>query len=352
MSVPSPDRPTSGAPLRLGVVGCGAVAERYHLPALMNAPDVVITAFVDPDAERARALAARVPGAIPASEVDAVIKHLDAVLLTAPNAVHASVGVPLLQQGVHLLVEKPMARTAAECDALLSAASMSGAVLAIGHDFRHFPVARYARQLFASGLLGDILSVDVRQSAGGRWPYASAAALSPEAGGGVLLDFGVHLLDLLLWWLGDLRAVAARDDAEGGIETESEVELTLANGAPLVLELSRSRDLRDTVVIECEHATVEVGVFEPALVRLTLRAGDLDLDGTVPDASFARAAMPTVFGRQLAHFGQAVRGEAAEICTGEEGRRVVALVEACYALRQPWRQPWDYPEAFAAVGRT
>jgi nucleoside-diphosphate-sugar epimerase len=161
-------------------------------------------------------------------------------------------------------------------------------------------------------MLGDIVSVDVRQSAGGRWPYASAAALSPEAGGGVLLDFGVHLLDLLLWWLGDLRAVSARDDAQGGIETESEVELALANGAPLVLELSRGRDLRDTVVVECAHATVEIGVFEPALLRLTMRDGDLALDGTVPDASFARAAMPTVFGRQLAHFGQAVRGEASD----------------------------------------
>jgi predicted dehydrogenase len=145
VSAPGPDRPTSAEPLRLGVVGCGAVAERYHLPALMGAPDVVVSAFVDPDAQRAQALAARVPGAIAASAVDAVSEHLDAVLLTAPNVVHASVGVPLLERGVHLLVEKPMARTAAECDALIGAASLSGAVLAIGHDFRHFPIARYAR---------------------------------------------------------------------------------------------------------------------------------------------------------------------------------------------------------------
>ncbi|MGY1735369.1 Gfo/Idh/MocA family protein [Geodermatophilus sp. SYSU D00684] len=337
-------------PLRLGVVGCGAVTERYHLPALLAAPDVQVVAFVDPDVERAGALASRFPGAAALPGHEDLRGRVDAVLLAAPNPVHATVGAALLADGVSLLVEKPMARTAAECDRLLEAAASSGAVLAVGHDFRHFPVARFTRQFFAARTLGDVRRVDVRQSAGGRWPHASPSALSPEAGGGVLLDFGVHLLDLLLWWLGDMRPVSARDDARGGIETECELELELAGGAPVVVELSRTRDLRDTVVVECERGTVEIGVFEPAVVRLTPGGGDVAVTGAVADDVFARAPLPTVFGRQLAEFVRAVRGGPSSIVTGAEGRRVVALAEACYALRQPWRMPWDYPEAYSSVG--
>lgn len=335
-------------PLRLGVVGCGAVTELYHLPALLDSTDVELTTFVDPDLDRARRLAARAPGAEVLPSCEGLAGTVDAVLLATPNAWHAPLGVPLLSAGVHLLVEKPMARIAAECDELIAAARTGGAVLAVGHDFRHFPVAQFARQLFAAGALGEVRRVDVRQSAGGRWPYASPAALSPEAGGGVLLDFGVHLLDLLLWWLGDLTAVSARDDARGGIETECELELRHAGGAPVVVELSRSRDLRDTVVVECEAGTVELGVFEPAVVRLTPRGGPA-MEGAVPDAGVARGALRTVFGRQLAEFVRAAAGEPSAIVTGEEGRRVVALAEACYAIRQPWRMPWDHPVDRAAL---
>jgi predicted dehydrogenase len=332
----APDRVTVRR-LRLGVVGCGAVAELYHLPALLESPDIALTTFVDPDLARARRLAERAPGAAVRADCAGLADQVDAVLLTAPNALHAPLGLPLLQAGVHLLVEKPMGRTEA-----------GGAVLAVGHDFRHFPVARFAHGLFAAGGLGAVRSVDVRQSAGGRWPYASPAALSRESGGGVLLDFGVHLLDLLLWWLGDLTVVAARDDARGGIETECELQLRLAGGAPVVVELSRSRDLRDTVVVECDGGTVEVGVFEPAVVRVTPPTGPV-LEGVVPDAEVARSGLRTVFGRQLIEFVRAVRGEASAIVPGHEGRRVVALAEACYAVRELWRMPWDYPVESAVV---
>src|SRR5687767_5350166 len=100
------------SPVRLAVVGCGAVAELYHLPALLDSPDVELVAFVDPDLARARRLAERAPGADVLPGCDGLADRVDAVLLTAPNALHVPLGVPLLTAGVHLLVEKPMGRTA------------------------------------------------------------------------------------------------------------------------------------------------------------------------------------------------------------------------------------------------
>jgi predicted dehydrogenase len=337
-----------GARLRFGVIGCGAVTERYHLPSLTASADVELVGFADATPTRAAALAARVGTGRSVADHRELIGAIDAALVAVPNVWHEPITVDLLDAGIHVLVEKPMARTAAECDRMLAAAGRSGAVLAVGHDFRHFPVARFARDFFAAGLLGPIQRVDLRQSAGGRWPYASTAVLSPTAGGGVLLDFGVHLFDLLLWWLGPIEPVRYRDDTEGGVESECEGELVVHGRAPLHLELSRSRALRDTVIVEGERGSIEIGVFEPAVVRLVPTGGST-LAGTAPDRRFERAPLRTVFDRQLADFLAAARGEGPPLVGGAEARQAVALVEACYARREPLRWPWSWPEARTAA---
>jgi predicted dehydrogenase len=337
--------------LRVGIVGCGAVTERYHLPALLASPDVQIAGCADVTLSRARAIAQSCGTDLAVSSHLDLLGLIDLAVIAVPNAFHEQVAVDLLRSGVHALVEKPMARSAAECDSMIAAASRAGAVLAVGHDFRYFPVAGYARDLLASGLLGEVRRVNVQQSAGGRWPYASTAALLPSAGGGVLIDFGVHLLDLLLWWLGDLRPLAYQDDAAGGVETECELELELPGGAPVRIDLSRSRSLRDTVIVECERGTAEIGVFEPAVLRLSLKGIGRDLAGAVPDPEFEHAPLRTVFGRQLAAVVAAIRGGPAPLVTGCEGRRVVALIEACYALRQPLSWPWDFPQVYEQIGK-
>lgn len=337
--------------VRLGVVGCGAVAERYHLPALLASPEVEIVAFVDASIERARRLAARAGAPLALSSHRDLDGRVDAALVALPNALHEQVSIDLLQAGVHVLVEKPMARSVEECDRMLAAAAAAGAVLAVGHDFRHFPIARRVHELFAAGLMGAVRCVDIRQGAGSRWPSVGAEALVPAAGGGVLLTFGVHMLDLLSWWLGPLRVVRYRDDAVGGVEAECDCELELESGAPAHLELSRRRGMRDTAVIECERGTLEIGIYDPALLRVTLDAAQPPLIGTVPDPEFDQAPMRTVFARQLADFVGAVRGERAPLVSGHAGRAAVAAVEACYSIRQPLRRPWDYPEAYLSVGR-
>ena len=173
--------------------------------------------------------------------------------------------------------------------------------------------------------------VDVRQSAGGRWPYASPAALSREAGGGVLLDFGVHLLDLLLWWLGDLRPCSlSATTRRAASRPSASCELALDGGAPVHFELSRTRTLRDTVLVEGERGTLELGVFEPALVRLTPAGGGVSATaGAVPDAGVrARAARSPSSGvsSPTSSPRSGVRGT--PTVSGAEGRRAVALAEA------------------------
>ena len=334
--------------LRVAVVGCGAVTERYHLPALLASPEINVAVLVDPDVNRARILGRQL-GAPPVASTHVRLPvPVDLALIATPNALHETIATDFLRAGVHVLVEKPMARTVEECDRMLAAADESGAILAVGHDFRQYPVARYAHELFQVNLLGPVRTVDVRQSTGMGWPALTPTVLTRQAGGGVLIDFGVHLLDLLLWWLGDLRVRAYRDDAMGGVETECECEMELAGGAPVRMELSRTRVLRDTVRVECERGVVELGVFDPAVVRLSA-PGMRPIDASVPDAEFDRAPMHTVFARQLADVVAAIREGREPLVPGWQGRRAIAIVEACYAVRRPLRYPWDVAAAAPAT---
>ena len=344
-----PDVIPGNHPLRVALVGCGAVAEHYHLPALLAAPEVEVVALVDTSIERARTLATRLKTPRVFSNHADLAGQVDIAVVAVPNALHEPVTVDLLAAGVHVLVEKPMARTTAECERMIAAAEAGQVVLAVGHDFRFFPIATFARDWFAAAPLGPIRRVDIRQSAGSRWPSVAADALSQSAGGGVLVAFGVHMVDLLCWWLGELRVVAYRDDAVGGVEAEAECEFALVDGAPVFLELSRLRNMRDTFIVECARGTVEIGIHEPAVVRVSVGNASSPLIGNVPDPTFESAPLRTVFGRQLANLVAAVRGSRVPLVGGADGRRAVGLIEACYAVRQPLRRPWNYPEAYSAV---
>jgi predicted dehydrogenase len=338
--------------LRVGIVGCGAVTELYHVPALLASRDVTIDSVVDPNMDRARAIAARAGSPSILSTHKELVGRVDLAIVATPNAHHERVTSDLLEAAVPVLVEKPMGRTVAECDRMLGAAARTDTLLAVGQDFRYFPVARFARDLFSSGLLGPIRRVDVQQGTGSRWPYASTDALSPESGGGILLDFGVHLLDLLLWWLGDLRPIACRHDAAGGIDTECELDLELVGGAPVHVDLSRTRALRDTTLVQAERGTIELSLFQPTLIRLALSEAGPDLIGSPGDPQFDRSPMRTVFSRQLSDVVHALREHRQPLVNGAAGKRVVALIEGCYTLAQSLRLPWDFPEVYSAIGRS
>ncbi|HEV8629934.1 MAG TPA: Gfo/Idh/MocA family oxidoreductase [Thermoanaerobaculia bacterium] len=336
-------------PLRIAVVGCGAIAELQHLPALAASRQARAVALVDRELARAQALARRwrVPRA--AADVAEVADDIDAAILALPNHLHAPVAIDLLRRGIHVLVEKPMAPTVADCDAMIAAAAGSGAVLAVGLEFRFFDSTDLVRELLGAGLVGPLAGFELRQGVIPRWPFASDFVLRKEtAGGGVLADFGVHVLDLLLCWLGDWRAVECADDARGGLEADAELALTMASGVGGTVEVSRTRNLRNTCRFAGERGVLEVGVWDPdPEVVLRLPAGDTVLAGRARRGGRA-LTFRDAFCRQLDDFVGAVRDGREPRVPGREGRRTIALVEACYARRRPLALPWDAPSELGA----
>jgi predicted dehydrogenase len=347
--------------VRLAVVGCGAVAQIHHLPAITASDRVEAAILVDADEKRARALADRFGVPEVATDFKSLPGKVEAAVVALPNSLHAPVSIDLLRRGVHVLVEKPMAMNVRECDEMIDAARAGHTVLAVGLDFRFFDASLFVRNLLRDGLLGGIRRFDLRQGVIPRWPFATDFLLKKEmAGGGVLADFGVHVLDLLLWWLGDLAVTGYRDDAMGGVESDCEMTLATAAGATGEtvpgevitgdvtgdVEISRTRTLRNTCIFEGERARLEVGIWDPdPEIRLSIADREVALAGHArrdADRDLGSALNFTdVFVRQIDDFARAIRLHREPFIPGAEGRRSLALIEDCYARRQPLELPWS-----------
>src|SRR3954451_17884893 len=302
-------KPSSSSKVRLAVVGCGAVAQIHHVPAIAASSRVEATVLVDADEKRARDLAQRYGVPEVATDYRELPGQVDGAVVALPNSLHAPVSIELLRRGVHVLVEKPMAMTVAECDAMIEAARAGRAVLAVGLDFRFFDSSLLVRDLLRDGLIGQLRSFDLRQGVIPRWPFATDFLLKKEmAGGGVLADFGVHVLDLLLWWLGDLTASNYRDDAVGGVESDCEMELMLGSGElaiPGRVEIGRTRNLRNTCIFEGERVTLEAGIWDSdPTIKLSIADREVSLAGHARRTDEAGASLnfADVFVRQIDDF--------------------------------------------------
>jgi predicted dehydrogenase len=135
---------------------------------------------------------------------------VDVVAVCTSNKFLAPIAIAALQSGKHVLCEKPMGRNAEEAAQIASAARTAGRILKVGFTLRFHPAVRRAHQLCSSGDLGPIFFIQAIYGHGGRPGYEKEWRGDPElAGGGELLDQGVHLLDLSRWFVGDLDVVAA-----------------------------------------------------------------------------------------------------------------------------------------------
>ena len=324
---------------RLAVVGCGAAAE-VHLMVLEQL-GLEAALFVDKDPERAEILRGKYGGGGTATDYRRAIGEVDAAVLSLPHHLHAPISIDLMQGGVHVLVEKPMAMTVEECDRMIAAAEASGSVMAVGMARRFYRAGAFVRRVIENGRIGEIRSLDVREGYVYDWPVASEFMFRKEAGGGVLADAGAHILDNLLWWMGDFERVSYRDDARGGVGADCEVELTMTSGVRCFAELSRTRNLRNSWILEGSAGTLEIDTLFNPVVRWSFAGEDERLEGRVQVPGQPEEEGLDCFVRQMQDFFDAVATGREPVVSGHEGRRFVELLEACEAVRQPLEHPWD-----------
>ncbi|HXW00556.1 MAG TPA: Gfo/Idh/MocA family oxidoreductase, partial [Anaerolineae bacterium] len=318
--------------LRIGLIGCGAIAVLGHLPALALEPRLTLTVLVDTNLARAKSLGRQYDISLQVADYHQALGAMDAAIVALPHFLHAPVTIELLKAGIHVLVEKPMGLNIAECEAMLKAARSSGATLAVGLSRRHFPSVRFFKDILSSGTFGQLHSFEICEGTVFNSPVASNALFRREtAGGGVLIDGGVHTLDTLLYWLGELQVTSYQDDAFGGVEANCLIGLAGKDGITGQMELSRTRQLRNSYRFHFSSGMVELEVKPIADMNYYPCGSKLVWQARAGETDVHELSLIEIMRRQLADFVTAIETGGEPAVTGEIGRQSVALVEACYA---------------------
>jgi predicted dehydrogenase len=193
--------------IRVAIIGCGLIGGKR---AAALGEESRLVAVADTDRTRAERLARMVSGCAATSDWRAICARpdVDLVIVATTNDALAPASLAAVSAGKHVLVEKPAARRASELDPVQEAARRNGVTVKVGFNHRFHPAFERAHTIAASGEIGPVLYIRGRYGHGGRLGYEREWRANPEiAGGGELLDQGVHLIDLARWFLGDFTEV-------------------------------------------------------------------------------------------------------------------------------------------------
>ncbi|MFJ5714351.1 Gfo/Idh/MocA family protein [Neobacillus sp. NPDC093127] len=195
--------------LRVGVIGCGSIAQHRHLLEYKANKFVELVAVCDINEERVKEEAEKY-GATAYINYEELLKkgEVDAVSVCTPNYLHAPISIAALEAGIHVLCEKPMAISKQEAETMIAAAKISGKKLMIAHNQRFVTSHQRARQLIASGEIGKIYSFRTAFGHGGPegWSVEGKEGWffqKEKAFVGAMGDLGVHKIDLLRYILGE-----------------------------------------------------------------------------------------------------------------------------------------------------
>ncbi len=248
--------------LKVGIIGCGGIANGKHMPSLAKISQVQMVAFCDITEEKAED-AAKKFGSEEAkvySDYRELLKDklIDVVHVCTPNKSHADISIAALEAGKHVMCEKPMAKTSADAMRMVEAAKRTGKKLTIGYQNRFRNDSQYLQKMCSEGEFGEIYYAKAHAIRRRAVPTWGVFLNEEEQGGGPLIDIGTHALDLTLWLMGNYkpssvmgsvyRKLADRKDAANAwgpwdpekytVEDSAFGFITMENGATIMLESS------------------------------------------------------------------------------------------------------------------
>ena len=308
--------------LRAAVIGIGHLG-RHHARILAAMTGVELVAAVDIVRERAEAAVAAVPGARAVTDAAEILGDVDAVVIAVPTVAHLAVARPFLERGIHVLIEKPIAVSVAEADALVALSARHGAALAIGHSERFNPAMTAARPLLTRPRF-----IEVHRLSG--FPERSLDI-------DVVFDVMIHDLDIVL--AVDGTEVVSVEAVGINVLTPkidiANARLKFASGCVANITASRiSRDqVRKVRFFQTDsYVSIDYAAREVEAWRLTPQAGGRPkIEGGPVPVTPADALTS-----ELADFIAAIRDKRAPTVSGADGRRALALAARVHeAMSKP-----------------
>ncbi len=278
--------------VRVGIIGCGGIANGKHMPSLSHLSNVEMVAFCDLIIEKAEK--AKKDYGTPDAKVYTDYKKLledktiDVVHVCTPNRAHSFITVDALEAGKDVMCEKPMAINSAEAKKMLDAAERTGRKLTIGYQNRQRPECQYMKQEALAGTFGDIYygkALAIRRRAVPTW---GVFLNEYEQGGGPLIDIGTHSLDLTLWMMNNYKPKYACgttfhklnnqknsanawgdwDPKDFTVEDSAFGFIVMEDGSTINLESSWALNIADSMEASCTICGTEGGADMKGGLRL------------------------------------------------------------------------------------
>ncbi|MEK8132180.1 Gfo/Idh/MocA family oxidoreductase [Paenibacillus filicis] len=329
--------------LKVAVIGCGSIAKHRHIPEYALLPQVELVAFCDINEERARSYADQY-GAKVYTDYRTLLAEVkpDAVSICLPNVLHAEASIAAANAGAHVLVEKPMAVTTAEADAMIQAAEANGVQLMVGHNQRLMPPHVKAKEILESGKLGKVLtfrtsfghpgpegwSIDGRES----WFFRK-----PEAVMGAMGDLGVHKSDLIRWLLNDEVAdvaafVETRHKEGTDVDDNATCLLRMKSGAigTLIASWTYYKGEDNSTVLWCENGVIKIGTHPEDQVIVELRDGSIEKHKVGGISTNQKQLTSGV----IREFVEGILTGTPPRISGEEGKRSLNVILAAFESQE------------------
>lgn len=264
----------------------------------------------------------------------ALDRHPDAVIISNPTALHLDVAIPAARQGCHILMEKPISHDLERMDELKEALRQGGGQFLTGFQFRFHPGLRTVARLLQEDAIGRPVAAHAHWGeylpAWHPWEdYRKSYSARQDLGGGVVLTLS-HPLDYLRWLLGDVQSLWAYaghfSDLEVAVDDVAEIGLRFCDGATGGLHLNYvQQPAVHRLEIAGSRGTIQWDNADGA--ARVYRAGAADWETFPPPMGFERNDL---FLAELRHFIEVIRGEAAPLCTLDDGIQALRLALAVH----------------------
>jgi predicted dehydrogenase len=326
------------APYRIAIIGCGKIAAAHALAAI-SSPLTQLTCLVDTVPARAHALAERFGlTAHVLTSVDQVVGLADGAIIATPNHAHAGPALRCLEAGIAILVEKPLALTAAEGRQICDVAARKNALVAVGYTSRFRDNVRLMKRLIDDRHFGRITRFAYQFGTRGGWAPVSGYNLDRRtSGGGVLVTTGTHFLDRLLYWFGYPDDSFLTHDGVNGPEANAEAHFAYRGNDEMsgIARFSKTTPLPAGITLESEAGLVVLKDRSDA--RIVVRPPDKpDLEISI-GRSRPAGEDGNEFVKQLEDFVLAARGLQAPMVSGEQGMESLRLLDHLYG-HQSWQR--------------
>ncbi|WP_454065079.1 Gfo/Idh/MocA family protein [Candidatus Nitrospira salsa] len=332
----------SFSPFKLAIIGTGKISYGSHIPAALASPRVKVVAFVDPEISRAQKIANEFGLEVEIlSSISDMKGEVDGALIATPNHLHAPLAIECLRNGIHVLIEKPLASTLQEGLDIIEAEKQSGKRVAVGYCTRFYPNFQLLKDLLEQGYFGKVKKFAYQFGTPGGWATFSNYLMKRQnIGGGVLVVTGTHFLDRMIHLFGLPDNIQLKDDSLGGPEANARMLMKFGQGDEQIsgyVHFSKTTALPSGLVLDTEKGHVLLPDNMKDLVLYPYEQPDLAINLSKINGKISAGSQ---FQQQIEDFALSCQLNHKPMVSAEEGLLSLQLLDKAYQHREALPDTW------------